>query len=84
MGIWMDGYLEKLEANRQENLVGGGKDRIQVQHKLGKLTARERIETLVDAGSFMELGSLVLDPRAVVEDVVQSVPVPGARPRSPR
>ena len=59
MGTWMDGYLEKLEGNRQVNLVGGGKERIEVQHGLGKLTARERIELLADPGSFEEIGSLV-------------------------
>jgi len=62
MGTWMDGYLERLEKNHQENEIGGGADRIEVQHSLGKLTARERIEKLVDPGSFEVLGSLVRDP----------------------
>ncbi|MCP4752691.1 MAG: propionyl-CoA carboxylase [Proteobacteria bacterium] len=61
MGKWMDGYLARLEENHLENSVGGGKDRIEVQHELGKLTARERIELLVDPGSFEELGSMVRD-----------------------
>jgi acetyl-CoA carboxylase carboxyltransferase component len=52
MGKWMNGYLEKLAANREENIAAGGKDRIKLQHKLGKLTARERIELLADPGSF--------------------------------
>ena len=56
MGKWMDGYLERLAQNRRENLEGGGKERIEVQHSLGKLTARERIEQLLDPGSFMEVG----------------------------
>lgn len=59
MGQWMDGYLEKLDKNRRENLEGGGKDRIDLQHSLGKLTARERIERLTDPGSFEEIGSRV-------------------------
>ncbi len=63
MGKWMDGYLEQLETNRLENLTGGGVDRIELQHSLGKLTARERIDRLVDAGSFDEIGSLVRDGR---------------------
>ena len=58
MGQWMDGYLEKLERNRQENLEGGGLERIELQHSLGKLTARERMARLLDPGSFEEIGSL--------------------------
>jgi len=62
MGTWMDGYLERLAQNHRENALGGGEDRIEMQHSLGKLTARERIEKLVDPGSFEVLGSLVRDP----------------------
>ena len=47
MGTWMDGYLVKLEKVRQENIEGGGDERIAVQHDLGKLTARERILKLL-------------------------------------
>jgi acetyl-CoA carboxylase carboxyltransferase component len=61
MGKWMNGYLEKLAANREENIAAGGKDRIKLQHKLGKLTARERIELLADPGSFEEIGSVVAE-----------------------
>jgi acetyl-CoA carboxylase carboxyltransferase component len=61
MGDWMDGFLERLEANRRDNLEAGGAERVAVQHDLGKLTARERIERLADAGSFSELGSRVRD-----------------------
>ena len=61
MGKWMDAYLEKLNANRRENLQGGGQGRIEIQHDLGKLTARERIELLTDAGSFEEIGSVVIE-----------------------
>jgi methylmalonyl-CoA decarboxylase subunit alpha len=64
MGQWMDGYLEKLNKNRLENLEGGGKERIELQHSLGKLTARERIERLADPGSFKEIGSRVREFRA--------------------
>lgn len=63
MGKWMDGYLERLERVRQENLAGGGIERFQAQHTFGKLTARERIDRLVDPGSFEEIGSLVRDVR---------------------
>ncbi|CAI5930420.1 unnamed protein product [Closterium sp. NIES-65] len=48
--------LERLQA---EALKGGGFERIRKQHKQGKLTARERIMTLLDPGSFEELDMLV-------------------------
>ena len=70
MGDWMDGYLEKLDNNRRENLEGGGKERVAIQRSLGKLTARERIEYMVDPGSFEELGSLVRDPYPRFVDTV--------------
>ena len=59
MGQWMDGYLERLKKSRQECMEAGGKDRIAVQHDLGKLTAHERIERLVDPGTFEAIGSQV-------------------------
>jgi acetyl-CoA carboxylase carboxyltransferase component len=37
-------------------LKGGGPDRIAKQHEQGKLTARERVDLLVDAGTFQEIG----------------------------
>ncbi|XP_023226183.1 propionyl-CoA carboxylase beta chain, mitochondrial-like [Centruroides sculpturatus] len=45
---------ERIEKKRSEALVGGGKNRIDAQHKRGKLTARERITLLMDPGSFVE------------------------------
>jgi len=50
---------KKLDNMREESKQGGGKKRIQVQHEKGKLTARERIELLVDEGSFVELDEFV-------------------------
>jgi propionyl-CoA carboxylase beta chain len=47
---------EKIEIGK----LGGGIDRIEAQHKKGKLTARERIQLLMDPGSFEEIGALVL------------------------
>ncbi|MGH7966339.1 MAG: acyl-CoA carboxylase subunit beta [Candidatus Binatia bacterium] len=47
--------LEELAHRNEEALQGGGPDRIQRQHELGKLTARERVELLLDPGSFVEL-----------------------------
>jgi len=63
MGQWMNSYLEKLEKSRQECAEAGGKERIDVQHNLGKLTARERIELLVDPGTFEDIGSQVRETR---------------------
>lgn len=51
--------VEQLEAKRAEALLGGGQKRIDSQHSKGKLTARERINLLLDAGSFEEIGMLV-------------------------
>ncbi|CAB3992035.1 propionyl- carboxylase beta chain, mitochondrial [Paramuricea clavata] len=45
---------ERIEKKREEALVGGGQNRIDRQHKRGKLTARERIHLLLDEGSFIE------------------------------
>jgi len=48
-----------LKAKLKEGKLGGGQQRIDQQHKKGKLTARERIECLMDEGSFEEIGALV-------------------------
>jgi len=55
----MKDILEKLEARRAHARVGGGKNRIEAQHKRGKLTARERLELLLDKGSFEEFDMFV-------------------------
>jgi propionyl-CoA carboxylase beta chain len=55
----MQEILEKLEARRQEARIGGGQQRVSAQHKRGKLTARERIELLLDEGSFEEFDMFV-------------------------
>ena len=51
--------LNQLEKMRAEARLGGGQKRIDAQHKKGKLTARERIELLVDANSFEEFDMFV-------------------------
>lgn len=50
----MKDILQTLEARREDARLGGGQRRIDSQHGRGKLTARERIELLVDEGSFEE------------------------------
>ncbi len=49
----------ELQEKRKKSLEGGGEKRVENQHKKGKLTARERIELLVDENSFVEIDSLV-------------------------
>src|SRR5579884_4506678 len=55
----MKDILDKLEKRRAQARAGGGDKRIEAQHKRGKLTARERIELLMDRGSFEELDMFV-------------------------
>ena len=50
----MHDILEQLEAKREQARMGGGQKRIDAQHGKGKLTARERIELLLDEGTFEE------------------------------
>jgi len=77
MGKWMDSYLDKLAKVRQENLEGGGKDRPELQHRLGKLTARERIDRLADPGTFEEIGSVVSDMRPSYDGKTRPSPSDG-------
>ena len=61
--------LEELRAREAEALTGGGPERLQAQHEKGKLGARERLELLLDPGSFFELDRLVtILPRLPVLD----------------
>ena len=55
----MSNRIELLEALRKEAMLGGGEKRIADQHRKGKLTARERLEILVDPGSFEEIDMFV-------------------------
>ena len=55
----MQDILRQLEAKRTAARTGGGEKRIQVQHDKGKLTARERLELLLDTGSFEEYDMFV-------------------------
>lgn len=50
--------ISALEKMRDEAVLGGGRKKIEIQHSLGKLTARERIELLLDEGSFEEFDML--------------------------
>jgi propionyl-CoA carboxylase beta chain len=52
--------LELLERRREEAEQGGGAARVKAQHDKGKLSARERLDVLLDEGSFVELDRFVL------------------------
>jgi propionyl-CoA carboxylase beta chain len=51
--------IERLRQMKVESSLGGGESRLQRQHAQGKLTARERVELLLDKGSFVELDRFV-------------------------
>ena len=55
----MQDILQQLENRRAEARLGGGQKRIDAQHGRGKLTARERVELLLDEGSFEEFDMFV-------------------------
>lgn len=57
--MWNKNYRDDLLNRREQARDGGGSKRIDRQHELGKHTARERIELLFDADSFVEIESLV-------------------------
>ena len=52
--------IEQLNQMRLRSAAGGGPDRVEKQHKSGKLTARERLDLLLDPGSFREMDAFVV------------------------
>jgi methylmalonyl-CoA carboxyltransferase large subunit len=52
----MESLVDALRERKEQLKQGGGAERLDAQHKQGKLTARERVSALVDAGSFEEFG----------------------------
>jgi propionyl-CoA carboxylase beta chain len=55
----IDPKLRQLRNLKAESRLGGGAERIEAQHQRGRLTARERIDLLMDKGSFREIDSFV-------------------------
>ena len=51
--------LEQLQQRRAESELGGGAERIKTQHDKGKMTARERLDVLLDPGTFVEFDRFV-------------------------
>ncbi|GIV89253.1 MAG: propionyl-CoA carboxylase [Chloroflexus sp.] len=66
--------LAILHRLRERAMQGGGPERIAQQHARGKLTARERLALLLDAGSFQEIGALAT---SITEDEEQRIPGDG-------
>ena len=70
--------IKELDNRRQKALMGGGQNKIDKQHAIGKMTARERIEVLLDPGTFVEVDGFLesriddfdLDKRRVPGDGV--------------
>ena len=70
--------VKELDSRRARALLGGGQNRIDKQHAIGKMTARERIEVLLDPGTFVEVDGFLesriddfdLDKRRVPGDGV--------------
>ncbi|MBT8396831.1 MAG: methylmalonyl-CoA carboxyltransferase, partial [Gemmatimonadetes bacterium] len=55
----MDEKLKRLEELKRKTELGGGEKRLAAQHAKGKLSARERLDLLLDEGSFVELDRFV-------------------------
>jgi len=72
----MKDILEKLEVRRANARLGGGKARIEAQHKRGKLSARERIDLLMDKNSFEEFDMFV-EHRATEFGMDKQPKIPG-------
>ena len=71
----MQDILDQLEARRIRARLGGGERRIELQHSKGKLTARERLELLLDENSFEEFDMFV---EQVPNDMTADIePIPG-------
>ncbi len=70
--------IKRFKEIQQKNLIGGGIKHIERQHGRSKLTARERIEILVDPGSFSELGSFVGTTGRRIDGRIPDAPCDGA------
>lgn len=71
----MHEIIEELERRREAAKLGGGQERIDAQHAKGKLTARERVDVLLDQGSFEEW-DIFVEQRSTDFDMADKV-VPG-------
>ncbi|HET9299633.1 MAG TPA: acyl-CoA carboxylase subunit beta [Candidatus Polarisedimenticolaceae bacterium] len=69
--------LEALRRRYDEARAGGGRERVERQHAEGKLTARERVDVLLDPGSFEELDALVVHRSQDFDMASQRIPGDG-------
>ncbi len=70
----LEELIAEMEERRKKILQGGGEKRVKKQHDQGKLTARERIEYLLDPGTFVELGAFV---EHLETDLMRGIDAPG-------
>lgn len=78
MGKRMKAAIARLEEIHSKNLLGGGHKHIDRQHGRGKLTARERIDCLLDAGTFSEIGACVNTTGKRIDGRESDAPCDGA------
>jgi propionyl-CoA carboxylase beta chain len=78
MGKKMKDAIKRYREIQEKNPIGGGMKHVERQHKRGKLTARERIEVLIDPGTFNELGSAVGTTSQRIDGRVPEAPCDGA------
>jgi propionyl-CoA carboxylase beta chain len=73
----MEAALRRLQEIQEKNLLGGGVKHVERQHSRGKLTARERIDLLVDPQTFVEIGSCVSTTGARMDGRKSEAPCDG-------
>jgi acetyl-CoA carboxylase carboxyltransferase component len=78
MGKRMEAALKRYHEIQAKNLEGGGAKHMERQHNRGKLSARERIEALIDPGTFRELGSCVGTTSIRIDGRIPEAPCDGA------
>lgn len=72
-----DPRILKLREMRKRALLGGGEDRIAKQHAKGKMTARERINFLLDPGTFQEINTFILQQNSLISNSEELIPGDG-------
>jgi len=78
MGARMEAAIHRLREIQDKNKLGGGLKNIERQHGRGKLLARERIDILIDPGTFSELGSCVGPTSVRIDGRITDAPCDGA------
>ena len=72
-----DPRILRLRALREKTRLGGGEKRIETQHAKGKLTPRERLDLLLDTGTFNELEPFITAPSDEMGLAVEKYPGDG-------